>query len=77
MYTVVRSLQLIPDFDEQKVAEWFARSEKTREFSWSHERWVGLVAKKLKGKALEAYDKMSVRDTEDYEEFKADILPAY
>lgn len=26
--TMVRSLQLTPDFDEQKVAEWFARFEK-------------------------------------------------
>ena len=55
---------MIPDFDDQKIGEWFARFEKARELKWSPERWVGLVANKLKGKALEAYDKMSVRDTE-------------
>ncbi len=31
----------------------------------------------LKGKALEVYDRMSVEDLEDYEEFKVDILRAY
>ncbi len=31
----------------------------------------------LKGKALEVYDRISVEDLEDYEEFKADILIAY
>lgn len=76
--TMVRSLQLIPDFDEERVSDWFSRFEKkAHEFSWPEERWVGLVANKLKGKALEAYDKMSVRDLADYFEFKADILRAY
>ncbi len=31
----------------------------------------------LKGKAIEVYDRMSVEDLEDYEEFKADILRVY
>ena len=44
--------------------------------SWSEQRWVGLVANKLKGKVLEAYAKMSVRDIKDYDEFKADTLRA-
>ena len=35
------------------------------------------MANKLKGKALEAYSKMSARDMEDYDEFKADILRVY
>ena len=36
---MVRSLQLIPDFDEQKVAEWFRRFEKkAAEFGWPGER---------------------------------------
>ena len=35
---MVRSLQLIPDFDEQKVAEWFRRFEKkAAEFGWPGE----------------------------------------
>ena len=75
---MVRSLQLIPDFDEQKVAEWFRRFEKKKaEFGWPEERWIGLVANKLKGRALEAYDNMSVEDLDVYEDFKADILTAY
>lgn len=76
---MVRSLQLIPDSDKQKVNKWFAGLEKkAREFKWSPDRWVGLLANKLKGKALEAYNKMSVRDTWDYEEFKkAHSLRAY
>ena len=75
---MVRSLQLIPDFDEQKVAEWFRRLEKkAAEFRWPGERWVGLVANKLEGRALEAYDNMSVEDLESYEDFKTDILRAY
>ena len=74
---MIRSLQLIPDFDEQKVAEWFRIFEKkAAEFGWSEERWVGLVANKLKGRALEAYDNMSAEDLESYEDFKADILRA-
>ena len=75
---MVRTLQLIPDFDEQKVAEWFRRfDKKAAEFGWPGERWVGLVANKLKGRALEAYDNMSVEDLESYEDFKAYILRAY
>ena len=75
---MVRSLKLIPEFDERKVAEWFKRFEKKAlEFVWPRERWIGLVANMLKGKALEVYDKMSVEDLQDYEEFKADILRAY
>ena len=51
---MVRSLQLIPDFDEQKVAECFRRFEKkAAEFVWPEERWAGLVANKLKGRALD------------------------
>ena len=38
---------------------------------------MGLVANMLKGKALDVYDRMSVDDLEDYEDFKADILRAY
>lgn len=45
--------------------------------SRSRESWVGLVARKLKGKALEVYDKMAAREMEDCEEFKADILRTY
>lgn len=75
---LVKSLKLIPDSDEIKVVEWFACYEwKAREFKWQEERWVGLVAKKLGGKALEAYDTMSVQDMEDFEEFKADNLRTY
>ena len=58
---MVRSLQLIPDFDEQKVAEWFRRFEKkAAEFGWPGER----------ERALEANDNMSVEDLESYEERK-------
>ena len=75
---MVRSLKLIPEFDENKVTEWFRRFEKKAyEFDWPQERWVGLVANMLKGKALEVYDRMSVEDLNEYEEFKADILRAY
>ena len=75
---MVRSLKLIPEFDESKVTEWFRRFEKkASEFQWPQERWVGLVANMLKGKALDVYDRMFVSDLEDYEEFKADILRAY
>ena len=36
---MVKSLQLIPDFDEQKVAEWFRRFEKkAAEFGWPEGR---------------------------------------
>ncbi len=31
----------------------------------------------LKGRALEVFDRMSVEDLEDYEEFKDGILRAY
>ena len=72
---IVRRLQLIPDFDEQKVAEWLRRFEKKKaEFGWPEKRWVGLVANKLKGRALEAYDNMSVKDFDVYEDFKANII---
>ncbi len=35
------------------------------------------MANMLKGKELEVYDRMSVEDLEDYEEFKVNILRAY
>ena len=34
------------------------------------------MANKLKGRALEAYDNMSVEDLESYEDFEANILRA-
>ncbi len=75
---MVRSLRLIPEFDEKKITECFRIFEKkASEFDWLQERWVGLVANMLKGKALEVYNRMSVEDLEDYEEFKVDILRAY
>lgn len=63
---IVRSLNLITDFDDNKVTEWFRRFEKmAAEFSWPQEWWVGLVANKLTGKALEVYDRMAVKDLAD------------
>ena len=42
---MVRSLQLIPDSDEQKIAEWFRKFEKkAAEFGWPEGRWIGFVA---------------------------------
>ncbi len=70
------SLMLIPEFDDKKVAESFRRFEAS-EFDRPQEKWIGLVADMLKGKALEIYDWKSVEDLEDYEEFKADILRTY
>lgn len=46
---MVRSLQQIPEFDKQKVMEWFKKFDKVVEFGWSSERWVGKVAKEFKG----------------------------
>ena len=75
---LARSLKLFPAFEESKVTEWFQRFEKkAHEFEWPRSRWVGLVANVLKGKALEAYDRMNVEDLEDYEEFKSTILRVY
>lgn len=75
---MVQSLKLIPDFDECKVSEWFSWFDTTvREFNWREENWVLCVANKLKGKAVEAYAKISSRDMEDCEEFKAGILLPY
>lgn len=49
-------MKLVLDFDEEKVTEWFVRLEKrVQEFEWPRERSVGLVANRLKGKALSAY----------------------
>lgn len=69
--TMVQGFKFIPDCDEQKASEWFTWFEKkARTFKRPEDRWVVLVANKLKGKALEVYAKMFVRDMEDYEEFK-------
>ncbi len=68
---MMKSLKLIPEFDEKKVTEWSRRFEnKAAEFNWPQERWVGLVANMLKGKALKVYDWMAVEDLEDHEELK-------
>ena len=68
----------MPAFDENKVTEWFVRFEKkAAEFKWPRDRWVALTSNVLKGKALEAYDRMTVADLEDYDEFKCTILKAY
>ena len=75
---LTRSLKLVPAFDEAKVTEWFLRFEKkAREYNWPRERWVGLVANVLKGKALEAYDAMTIEELEDYDYVKERILKAY
>ena len=75
---LVKSLKLLPEFDEKRVPEWFRHFEKKAvEFEWPPERWVSLVANALKGKALDVYDRLSVRDLGDYEEFKNHILRAY
>ena len=75
---LAKSLKLVPAFEESKVTEWFWRFEKKApEFEWPQSRWVGLVANVLKGKALEAYDRMNVEVLENYEEFKSTILRVY
>lgn len=38
------------------------------------ERWLGVAANELKGKAPEIYAKMSIGDPEDYKEFKVNIF---
>lgn len=60
---MVRNLQAISEFGEEKVTEWLRGFEKkVLEFELCPEKWVGLVANRLKGKALEAYHKMRVED---------------
>ncbi len=63
---MLKSFKLILEFDEKKVTEWFRLFEKASEFDCPQERWLGLVANMLKGKALEVYDRMSVEDMDDY-----------
>ncbi|XP_045114813.1 protein FAM200A-like [Portunus trituberculatus] len=62
---------------EPRIHELVAQNNHKSPIEKYKERWVGLVANMLKGKALEVYDRMSVEDLNEYEEFKADILRAY
>lgn len=74
----LKRLKLVPDIDEEKEIEWFVRLvKKTREVEWPRKRWMGLVANKLMGKGLSAFDRRGLYDLEDYADFKTAILKEY
>lgn len=76
--SLARSLKLVTVFDDSIEIEWFQWFEKkAHEHDWPCNRWVGLVTIVLKYKALEAYDRMSVEDFGDHEEFNTMMMNAY
>lgn len=43
---IIKSLKLVPAFEETKVTELFQQFEmKANEFKWPRQSWVGLIAK--------------------------------
>ncbi|KAK3886444.1 hypothetical protein Pcinc_009395 [Petrolisthes cinctipes] len=71
-------VNLTPMFDESRVTEWFLRFEKKATLlDWPAEKWSVVLSHVLKGKALEAYDRLSVEEARDYETIKSHVLRAY
>lgn len=73
---LTKRVKLVPVFDETKVPEWFDRFErKCVEFDWQEQCRVGLVSLVLRGRALEAYDRLPANT--DYDTLKEAVLRAY
>lgn len=71
-------VNLAPVFDESRVTEWFLRFEKKATLlEWPAEKWPVILSHVIKGKALEAYDRLSVEAAMDYESIKSHVLRAY
>ncbi|KAK3863407.1 hypothetical protein Pcinc_030817 [Petrolisthes cinctipes] len=65
-------------FDESRVTEWFLRFEKkVTLLDWPSEKWSVVLSHVPKGKALEAYERLSVEGARDYETIKSHVLRAY
>lgn len=69
--------RLVPKFDEMHVTEFFQRFEKIAiGFKWPRERWAVLAQSVFVGKALRAFDSLSVpvKDSFNYDVLKS-IVP--
>lgn len=74
----VDSSKLVPEFDEAHVSDFFARFEKVAlGAKWPRDKWSTLVRIVLKGKALRAYDVLTVEEAGDYEILKQAVLRTY
>ena len=73
-----RCVRFVPLFDESRVPEFFQLFEKKAEdLGWEEDKWVLLASSGFKGKALEAYNRLSGEERTNYEVFKSAVLRAY
>lgn len=63
--------KLVPEFDESHVSDFFVRFEKVvLGAKWPRDEWSALVCTVFKGKALRAYDVLTVEEAGDYDTLK-------
>ena len=74
-FDVSKASSMLPTYSEKDLEMYLSNLEKTAEASaWPKEKWAVILQPKLSGKALKAYDKLSVNDLNDYEIVKEAIL---
>ena len=74
-FDVSKASSMLPTYSEKDLEMYLSNFEKTAEASaWPKEKWAVILQPKLSGKALKAYDKLSVNDLNDYEIVKEAIL---
>ena len=68
-------VSFVPDFVENEAENFFLQFEKVAELKgWPEEEWALLVQIKLKGRARESYNGLTVKECRDYALVKEAVL---
>jgi hypothetical protein len=74
-FDVHKASVMLPACDEREVELYLSNFEKTATISnWPKEKWAIILQSKLSGKALKAFERLSVEDFSDYDKVKQAIL---
>ena len=74
-FDVHKASAVLPHYDEREIEMYLSNFEKTAEVSgWPRDKWSVILQPKLSGKALKAYDRLTVVEIVDYNVVKQTIL---
>jgi transposase InsO family protein len=74
-FDVHKASAMLPHYEERDVEMYLSNFEKTAQVSdWPRDKWSVILQPKLSGKALKAYDRLTVEQIVDYDVVKQAIL---
>ena len=74
-FDVHKASAVLPHYDEREIEMYLSNFEKTADVSgWPRDKWSVILQPKLSGKALKAYDRLTVVEIVDYNVVKQTIL---